>query len=309
LSSSATFSASASASLPVRRPGPAPLPASMALLEAAIYVLPAPARLPRPLCPSSAPPPSSAIREHWLDSSLAESSRRKNRGPWEECCAFAASHRISALPPDEYAAEQFIIEKAETTRSVASVETAVASINHLCASSPAFGLILRGIRRDCGCLAVPRQPFTAGHIRLFLDLAWGTEDFGIWRGVFGHVTCFQQLMRASEAFGLTGANLVVGDGVVKFVNVKAKNWQFGYPVPFSFPVEDRPYCVGRFVFEYLKRFGIKVGNASHFIACKVTTKRGGTSVALPLVQVSARTMFASNKAMIKRIGLDPTCFA
>jgi hypothetical protein len=101
------------------------------------------------------------------------------RGPWEEWCAFAASHRISALPPDEYAAEQFIIEKAETTRSVASVETAVASINHFCArskltspfSSPAFGLILRGICRDCGRLAVSRQPFTAGQIRLFLDLA------------------------------------------------------------------------------------------------------------------------------------------
>jgi hypothetical protein len=108
---------------------------------------------------------------------------------------------------------------------------------------------------------------------------------GIWRGVFGHVTCFQQLMRAGEAFGLTGANLVVGDGVDKFVNVKAKKWQFGYPVPFSFPVEYRPYCDGRFVVEYLKRFGIKVGNGSHFIACKVTTKRGGTSVALPLVQV------------------------
>jgi hypothetical protein len=116
-------------------------------------------------------------------------------------------------------------------------------------------------------------------------------------------------MRAGEAFGLTGANLVVGDGVVKFFIVKAKNWQFGYPVPLSFPEEDSPYCVGHFVVEYLKRFGIKVGNASHFIACKVTTKKGGTSVALPLVQVSARTMFASNKAMIKRIGLDPTCFA
>jgi hypothetical protein len=153
-------------------PGPTPLPPSMALLEAATHVIPAVARLARPLCPSSAPPPSSAIREHWLDSSLAESSRRKYRGPWEEWCAFAASHWISALPPDEYAAEQFIIENAETTRSVASVETAVASINHFCVRSkltspflsPAFGLILRGIRRKCGRLAVPRQPFTAGYI-------------------------------------------------------------------------------------------------------------------------------------------------
>jgi hypothetical protein len=227
------------------------------------------------------------------------------------------SQDLRALPPDKYAAEQFIVEKAERTRSVASVETAVASINHFCArskltspfSSPAFGLILRGIRRDCGRLAVPCQHFTAGHICLFLDLAWGTEDLGIWRGVFGHVTCFQQLVRASKAFGLTGANLVVGGGAVKFVNVKAKNWQFGYPVLFSFPVENRLYCVGRFVVEYVKRFGIEVGNASHFIVCKVTTKRGGTSSALPQVQVSVRTMFASNMAMIKRTGLDPTCFA
>jgi hypothetical protein len=240
-------SSSASAtSPPMRRPGPEPSPASMALLEAATYGILVAARLARPLRPSSAPPPSSAIREHWLDSSLAESFRCKYRGPWEEWCAFAASHRISALPPDEYAAEQFIVEKAETTRLVASVETVVASINHFCArskltlpfSSPAFGLILHGIRRDCGCLAVPRQPFTAGHICLFLDLAWGTEDLGIWRGVFGHITCFQQLMRASKAFGLTGANLVVGDGVVKFINVKANNWQFGYTVSFSFPVVE-----------------------------------------------------------------------
>jgi hypothetical protein len=133
------------------------------------------------------------------------------------------------------------------------------------------------------------------------------------RRIWGSGRAFSATLHASSsscqpAFGLTGTNLVVGDSVVKFVNVKAKNWQFGYPVPFSFPLEDRPYCVGRFVVEYLKRFGIKVGNASHFIACKVMTKRGGTSVALPLVQVSVQTMFASNKAMIKRIGLDPTCF-
>jgi hypothetical protein len=71
------------------------------------------------------------------------------------------SENDSLLPRDEYVAEQFIIEKAETIRSVASVETVVASINHFCARSkltlpflsPAFGLILPGIRHDCGHLA------------------------------------------------------------------------------------------------------------------------------------------------------------
>jgi hypothetical protein len=43
--------------------------------------------LNRPELPSSAPPPSAAVRDFWLDSSLADSSLNKYKVQWEEWCA------------------------------------------------------------------------------------------------------------------------------------------------------------------------------------------------------------------------------
>jgi hypothetical protein len=56
--------------------------------------------LDRPPRPSSAPPPSLALRDFWLDSSLCEASLRRYKSRWDNWCDFAASHRVSALPPD-----------------------------------------------------------------------------------------------------------------------------------------------------------------------------------------------------------------
>jgi hypothetical protein len=170
----------------------------------------------RPGRPASAPPPSSAVASSWLDSSLAETVLRRYRRNWDDWCSFAASHRVSALPPDETALEFYISNLVESSRSVSSVDMAKASIAHFCArgrfqspfDSPYFCLLLRGIRNECARLPVPRLPFSADHIRKFLDLTWASEcDLKLWRGVLGHVVCFQQLVRIGEVASVTGANI------------------------------------------------------------------------------------------------------
>jgi hypothetical protein len=108
----------------------------------------------RPGRPASAPPPSSAVASSWLDSSLAENVLRRYHRNWDDWCSFAASHRVSALPPDETALEFYISNLAESSMSVSSVDMAKASIAHFCArgrfqspfDSPYFRLIIRGIR-------------------------------------------------------------------------------------------------------------------------------------------------------------------
>jgi hypothetical protein len=162
--------------------------------------------LNRPERPSSAPTPSAAVRDFWLDSCLADSSLTKYKVQWEEWCAYAASHSVSVLPPDKYALEQFIVELAEFTQSTAVVDGAVAAINHFFArnrfvsplTSPYFALIRRGIRNECKTMPVPRMPFLADHILKFLGMAWISEDLRVWRGILPHVICFQQLMRGER---------------------------------------------------------------------------------------------------------------
>jgi hypothetical protein len=67
----------------------------------AVSPFPAVQPLDCPPRPSSAPPPSSALRDFWLDSSLCEASLGRYKSRWDNWCDFAASHRVSALPPDE----------------------------------------------------------------------------------------------------------------------------------------------------------------------------------------------------------------
>jgi hypothetical protein len=88
--------------------------------------------LNRPDRPSSAPPPASAVREHWLDSSLADSALRRYRKSWEDWCRYAASHRVSALPPDTFALELYVCEVAEESKSVSKMEMIRAAVNHFC---------------------------------------------------------------------------------------------------------------------------------------------------------------------------------
>jgi hypothetical protein len=197
-----------------------------------VAVLRGPSSVGRPPRPSSAPPPSSADRQYWLDSSLADSSLKRYRSRWEDWCDYAASHGVSALPPDEYAVEQYICDRADLTGSMSAVNASVFAINHYCSrnkfvsslQSPYFALVLRGIGNKIKKLPVPREPFSAGHIRSLMDLARGSQDdLRVWRGVYPLVACFQQLMRGEEAYGLTGANVVLEEGVIKLINVKAKN--------------------------------------------------------------------------------------
>jgi hypothetical protein len=271
----------------------------------------------QPPRPSSAPPPSSSRRDHWLDSSLAESSLSRYRSDWEAWCAFAAFHRVSALPPDEYAVEQYIVDLAERTRSVSRVVVVRSAINHFCArfkflsplNSPYFSLVMRGIRNDCGVAAVPREPFQSSHIREFLDLAWATDDLRVWREVVGHVFCFQQLVRVREVWALKGHNIVVVDGGIKFVNVKSKNHRLGYPQPLFFPVGDGKHCVGRFLRAYLDRMGVVAGKPSHSFICKVARRGRGPVAGFPLIPISLKTFMSDGKKSIKAIGLDPTRYA
>jgi hypothetical protein len=90
----------------------------------------------------------------------------------------------------------------------------------------------------------------------------------------GHVFCFQQLVRIGEVVSINGSNVIVKGGIVSFVEVGVKDHKSGYPHPLTFPVEDRPHCVGNFLVEYIWQIGFKVGNPAHFLACKVATKAG-----------------------------------
>jgi hypothetical protein len=158
---------------------------------------------------------------------------RRYKSRWDNWCDFAALHRVrvSALPPDEY-----IMERAEVTASMSAVNASVFAINHFRVRNkfvlplhlPYYALVLRGISHKLKKSSVPREPFTRVHIRSFLDCARATDDLRVWRGVFPHVTCFQQLMRGEEAYNLTGANVEESAGVLKLVGVKAKNHRLGY---------------------------------------------------------------------------------
>jgi hypothetical protein len=146
-------------------------------------------------------------------------------------------------------------------------------------------------------------PFTAVHIKQFLDLA-----LKVWRSILGHVFCFQQLVRIGEVVSINGSNLVLKARIVLFINVRAKNHKSRYPHPLTFPVEDRPHCGGNFLVEYIRRIGLKVGNPAHFLACKVA-KKAGVVTGFPAIPVLLLTMMKEGKAAIKAIGLDPTRYA
>jgi hypothetical protein len=207
---------------------------------------------------------------------------------------------------------------AEDKKSMSVVNASVAAINHFCSrnrfdshlKSPYFALVLRGIKNEIHKSPIPKIPFSVDHIVLFLGLAHATDDFRMWRGVFAHVVCFQQLMRADKAYSLKGANVVSKPGVLKLINVKAKNHHFEYPTPLSFVIdESNPCCVGQFMVEYMRRFLITFGKVTHFFGCKVVRQRGGLFVPHQIIAVSKRTLINDGKASIKSIGLDLTRFA
>jgi hypothetical protein len=124
----------------------------------------------------------------------------------------------------------------------------------------------------------------------------------------GHVFCFQQLVRIGEVVSINGSNVIVKGGIVSFVEVGVKDHKSGYPHPLTFPVEDRPHCVGNFLVEYIWQIGFKVGNPAHFLACKVA-KKAGVVTGFPAIPVLLLTMMKEGKAAIKAIGLDPTRYA
>jgi hypothetical protein len=158
-------------------------------------------------------------------------------------------------------------------------------------------------------MPVPRMPFSADHILKFLGMAWISEDLRVWRGILPHVICFQQLMRVSEVSSLRGSNVVRSDDDIRLVNVKANNHRHGYPQPLFFPVDEGwQHCVGFFLTEYMRRFGIVAGEKTHFFACKIGCK-GGVYSALPTVGVSLKTVRDAGKDATKAIGLDPTRYA
>jgi hypothetical protein len=132
----------------------------------------------------------------------------------------------------------------------------------------------------------------------------------VWRGVFVHVVCFQQLMRADEACALTGANVVLEPKLVKLINVKAKKHCFGYPTPLTFVVEEgNPRCVGNFLMEFMRCFQITAGEGSHFFGFKVVRQCDGLFVPHPRIAVSKRTLINEGKTSIKLIGLNLTRYA
>jgi hypothetical protein len=161
--------------------------------------------------------------------------------------------------------------------------------------------------RQASC---PRLPFSADHIRKFLDLAWASEcDLKLWRGVLGHVVCFQQLVRIGEVANVTGANIEMSGGSVSFINVRAKNHKAGYPHPLVFPVDGgRNHCIGWFLVSFIRKIGLEVRNASHFLACKIASKAGVVS-GFPAISVSSGTLMKEGKITIKLIGLDALRYA
>jgi hypothetical protein len=121
--------------------------------------------------------------------------------------------------------------------------------------------------------------------------------------------CFQQLIHIGELAGITGANIVMGDASVAFVNVRGKNHKAGYPHPLVFPVDGgRDHCVGWFLVSFIEKIGLKVGDASHFLSCKIVSK-AGVATGFPAVPVSAGTLMKEGKITIKAIGLDATRYA
>jgi hypothetical protein len=105
-------------------------------------------------------------------------------------------------------------------------------------------------------------------------------------------------MKVSKVASLRGSNVVCSDDGIRLFNVKANNHRHGYPQPLFFPVDEvRRHCVGFFLTEYMRRFGIVAGEKTHFFACKIGCK-GGVYSALPTVGVSLKTIRDAGKDAI-----------
>jgi hypothetical protein len=143
---------------------------------------------------------------------------------------------------------------------------------------------------------------------MFIDLARGSKCLKVWRSVLPLLLCFQQLLRSGSIYVLTGANVVriVDEFVVTIVSDKNHRSLFEA----RFPIDpSRPYCVGLFLRDFIRLFGIVLGDAGSFFACAYRTDKVlGLQVPMPTVSVKPSTMHNGFKFVIGLAGLDPARF-
>jgi integrase len=218
------------------------------------------------------------------------------------------------MPPDMRALEIFIADSAQLSGSVGVSNVTAAAVAHFCNlegfptpfSTPRFSKIMRGIKNTYSKAVKPKKPFSRTDIIRFMNVA-REGDLMDWRAAFPMALCFQQLLRGAECFSLNGENVVRAVDSFRVVVETSKNHPEGFE--FIVPINYAgPNCVVQFMEDYIRKMGIRLGNAKSFFACKVARTKG-IWTPVSTVRVVNSTMRAGCKRMIVAAGMDPSKYA
>jgi hypothetical protein len=248
--------------------------------------------------------------DRMLASSVKPATASKYGRIWDKWAAFATFYEVEIMPPEVRALEIFIVDSAELSGSSGVALTPAAAVAHFCALQgfgspgdfPRFGKLLRGIRLTHGKAAKAKEPFTPAHIVTFMELA-RKGTLREWRAALPLVLCFQQLLRGIKCFDLNGSNVSQHADFFRVTVETLKNHAEG----FSFRVKinnDQPNCVGRFMADFIRTMGIKLGDDKSFFACQLT-QTGGVLRAAPTCKVASSTIRNACKLLIVAAGLKP----
>jgi integrase len=153
------------------------------------------------------------------------------------------------------------------------------AIAHRCAlgnhenpfKKPRLSKIMRGLKSKTRRASVPRRPFKKKHIRFFMDIARGTNEQMLWRAAVALVLCYHEFLRASEAFGIRLEDIKLSGETGLSIWVRcAKNHKDRFS--FHVDIEQRAYCAGRFVRDFLTRAGFVPGE-SGFLCSRILREK------------------------------------
>jgi hypothetical protein len=134
----------------------------------------------------------------YASKSIAAGSQRKYECSWYKWTKFASDRGWTSLPSEADSLEAFLVDLANSSGSVAAVDSAIAAVGFFTSlqglstlfESPRLKRVIQGIHSECDKRPVPRAPFAADDVRKMMDKARETSDLSLWRAAATVVLCF-----------------------------------------------------------------------------------------------------------------------
>jgi hypothetical protein len=249
----------------------------------------------------------------YASKSIAAGSQRKYKHSWYKWLKFTSERGWPSLPAEADKLEAFLVDLANSSGSVAAVDSAIAAVGFFTSlqglltpfESPRLKRVIQGIHSVCAKRPVPRAPFAVDDVRKMMDKARETADLCLWRAAATVVLCFNDCARSAEIFDIRIEHLRLETVRLMFKIGQSKTDKVGYE---SFvTVSEDPYSPGAFILAFLKLIGLEPG-AIGFLSCKMGRAKG-IQYARQKEQVSAGTARSGVKALITAVGLDPSKYA